>query len=218
MTWPSRSWSINEREPWRMPGRPPRMAAACRPVSMPSPAASATARRTVGSPMNLASSLIAFEPPPTQAMARSGDVPPPPELGGRLVADAPLEVAHDRRVRVRAHRRAQDVRGLDVGDPQSRIASLTASLRMAGVTERTSAPRARIRRTLAPGARCPRRPCTRRTAGRGGHTRSPWRPRAGRRRSRRSRGSCRRRRVRSAWPRALLILCAPVWARSSRLR
>ena len=40
------------------------------------------------------------------------------ELGRRLVADPPLEVAHDRRVRVRAHRRAQDVvRRLDVGHP-----------------------------------------------------------------------------------------------------
>ena len=40
------------------------------------------------------------------------------ELGRRLVADPALEVADDRRVRVRPHRRAQDVvRRLDVGDP-----------------------------------------------------------------------------------------------------
>ena len=52
MTWPSRSWSISEREPWRMPGVPPASAAAWRPVAIPSPAASATARRTDGSPMN----------------------------------------------------------------------------------------------------------------------------------------------------------------------
>ena len=39
-------------------------------------------------------------------------------LGRRLVADPALEVADDRRVRVRPHRRAQDVvRRLDVGDP-----------------------------------------------------------------------------------------------------
>ncbi len=74
-TWPSRSWSISEREPWRMPGVPPAIAAAWRPVAMPSPAASATARRTDGSPMNRASSPIAFEPPPTQASARSGSRP-----------------------------------------------------------------------------------------------------------------------------------------------
>ena len=41
-----------------------------------------------------------------------------PQLGRRLVADPPLEVPDDRRVRVRAHRGAQDVvRGLDVRDP-----------------------------------------------------------------------------------------------------
>jgi len=32
-----------------------------------------------------------------------------PELGGRLVADPALQVAHDRRVRVRTHRRAEHV-------------------------------------------------------------------------------------------------------------
>ena len=40
------------------------------------------------------------------------------DLGRRLVAQDPLEVAHDRRVGVRAHRRAEDiVGGLDVRDP-----------------------------------------------------------------------------------------------------
>ena len=40
------------------------------------------------------------------------------ELGRRLVADPALEVAHDRRVGMRPHRRAQDVVGrLDVRDP-----------------------------------------------------------------------------------------------------
>ena len=44
--------------------------------------------------------------------ARSGSRPSTArELGRRLVADPPLEVAHDRRVRVRAHRRAEDVVG-----------------------------------------------------------------------------------------------------------
>ena len=75
-------------------GSPPHVARS--PV--PSPAASTTASRTVGSPMNRASRPIAFEPPPTQASARSGK---PPfhglELGRRLVADPALEVADDRR-------------------------------------------------------------------------------------------------------------------------
>ena len=102
-----------------MPGVPPRIAAAWRPVSMPSPAASTTASRTDGSPMNRASSPIAFEPPPTQAMR---EIRQPPldgrDLRRRLVADPALEVAHDRRVRVRAHRRTQDVVGrLDVRHP-----------------------------------------------------------------------------------------------------
>ncbi len=40
------------------------------------------------------------------------------DLGRRLVADPALEVADDRRIRVRAHRRAEDVVGrLDVGHP-----------------------------------------------------------------------------------------------------
>ena len=40
------------------------------------------------------------------------------ELGGGLVADPALEVAHDGRIRVRAHRRAEDVVGrLDVRHP-----------------------------------------------------------------------------------------------------
>ena len=69
--------------------------------------------------MNRASSPIALDPPPTQAMARSGqatlDVL---ELRRGLVADAALQVADDRGVRMRAHRRAQDVVGrLDVRDP-----------------------------------------------------------------------------------------------------
>ena len=98
---------------------PPASAAACRPVAIPSPAASATASRTEGSPMNRPSSPIAFEPPPTQARARSGQATlDADELGRGLVADPALEVADDRRVRVRAHRRAEDVVGrLDVRHP-----------------------------------------------------------------------------------------------------
>ncbi len=75
MTWPSASWSMYEREPCRIPGEPPSSAAAWCPVAIPSPAASATASRTDGSPMNLLSSPSAFEPPPTQAIAMSGSRP-----------------------------------------------------------------------------------------------------------------------------------------------
>ena len=62
---------------------------------------------------------MALDPPPTHASAMSGqpalDVA---QLGRGLVADPALEVADDRGVRVRAHRRAEDVVGrLDVGDP-----------------------------------------------------------------------------------------------------
>ena len=188
-TWPSASWSISEREPWRMPGVPPRIAAAWRPVSMPSPAASATASRTAGSPMNRASSPIAFEPPPTQARARSGRRPSTAvELGRRLVADPALEVADDRRVRVRPHRRAEDVVGrLDVGDPVAhRLVDRVLERRRAGGD--ASGPRRRGRASAGrsgPGARCPRRPCRRRTAGRAARRPSRSRRRAGRRRSRR---------------------------------
>ena len=59
-----------------------------------------------------------------RAAADAGDrqvgQPPfdPEQLGRRLVADDALEVAHEHRIRVRAHRRAEAVvRGLDVGDP-----------------------------------------------------------------------------------------------------
>ena len=49
------------------------------------------------------------------ADAGDGKIRQPPldggELGGRLIADPALEVADDRRVRVRAHRRTQDVVG-----------------------------------------------------------------------------------------------------------
>ena len=155
----------------------------------PSPAASTTASRTAGSPMNRASSPIAFEPPPTQASARSGSRPSTvDDLGGRLVADPPLEVAHDRRVRVRAHRRAEDVVGrLDVRDPVAhrlvdRVLERRAC-RTSPVGPRRRAPASGAR--SGPGARCPRRPCRRRTAGRAARRRSRSRRRAGRRRSRR---------------------------------
>ena len=98
---------------------PPRIAAAWRPVSMPSPAASTTASRTAGSPMNRASSPIAFEPPPTQASARSGRRPS--TAASWAAASSPIRRWRSRTIvgiRVRPHRRAEDVVGrLDVRDP-----------------------------------------------------------------------------------------------------
>ncbi len=62
---------------------------------------------------------IALEPPPTQAATRSGSLPSTAsELGRGLVADHPLQVPHQGRVRVGSHRAAQDiVGGRHVRDP-----------------------------------------------------------------------------------------------------
>ena len=74
-----------------------------RPVSIPSPAASTPISSTSASSTNGTKMPIALEPPPTQAITRSGSRPGPLEhLRARLVADHALEVAHDRRVRRRA--------------------------------------------------------------------------------------------------------------------
>ena len=69
--------------------------------------------------MNRASRPMALDPP---ADAGHGEIREPAldreQLRCRLVADPALEVADDRRVRVRAHRRPEDVvRRLDVRDP-----------------------------------------------------------------------------------------------------
>ena len=55
-------------------------------------------------------------------------------------------------------------------------------------------------------------------AGRAARMRSRWPRRADPRRSRRRCAACPCATASSAWPSALLILCAPVWARSSRFR
>ena len=62
---------------------------------------------------------MAFEPPPTQATTASGSRPMRGlDLGPRLAADHRLQVAHQRRVRVRAGHRADDVVGVaHVGHP-----------------------------------------------------------------------------------------------------
>ncbi len=98
---------------------PPRIAAAWRPVSIPSPAASTTARRT-----GRLADEPGQQPDRVRAAADAGErevrqAPlDGPQLGGRLVADPALQVADDRGIRVRTHRRAKDVVGrLDVRDP-----------------------------------------------------------------------------------------------------
>ena len=104
---------------------------------------------------------------------------------------------------------------------QSRSASLTASFRVRlpeshGLHVGAQQAHAEDVQLLA--LRRRRRPCTPRTPCRSAPPRWPWRHRAGRRPSRPPAGSCP-----CAWPAApgpatLLILCEPVWLRSSRLR
>ena len=139
--------------PWRTPGRPPTVSGApWRPLSRPSPAASTPSSATSGSSMNAAKVPIAFEPPPTQATTRSGSRPSRVEdLRARLVADHPLQLAHDRRVRRRADGRADDVVGRrDVRHPVAdRLGGRL--LERAGARRRparTSAPSSSMRCTL----------------------------------------------------------------------
>ena len=58
-----------------MPGSPADSDAACRPVCTPSPAASQPMRRTPGSGRKAWNRPIAFDPPPTHAIAASGSRP-----------------------------------------------------------------------------------------------------------------------------------------------
>ena len=145
-----------------MPGVPPAIAAAWRPVSMPSPAASATASRTAGSPMNRGEQADGVR---AAADAGEREVRQPAldgaQLGRRLVADPALEVAHDRGVRVRAHRRPEHVvRGLDVGHPVAhRLVDRVLERGRAAVTRADlGAERAHPEHVRAPGAGCPPRP------------------------------------------------------------
>ena len=121
---------------------------------------------------------------------------------------------------MRTDRRADDVEGVDADCRPSR--GTPRRWRRAACGRRWSpAPRSRLTtscgRRSAPGAPCPPRPCTPCRAGRRARRRRRWQRRAGRRRFRPRRawrrGAC----ASSAWPSALLILCAPVCARSSRL-
>ena len=193
-----------------------------RPVSSPSPAASTPTSSTS------ASSQEGHERADrVRAAADAGDhAVGQPALGGldllaRLVADHALEVAHQRRVGRRAHRRADHVvGGGHVGHP-------VADRRADRLLERAGAglDRRRPRRRAAPsaprwaaGGACPRCPCRRRTRGpSSAHAvavATPCWPAP-------VSAITRRLPIRlasSAWPSALLILCAPVWSRSSRLR
>ena len=142
------------------------------------------------------------------------------DLRAGLVADHALQVAHERRERRRADARADDVvRVADVRDP-------VADRRRDRLLER---PRPRLDRLdaraeqapcaarWAAGGACPRCPCRRCTRGRAARTPSrvatPCWPAPVSAMMR----VLPMRRASSAWPSALLILCAPVWSRSSRL-
>ena len=110
------------------------------------------------------------------------------DLRARLVADDPLQVAHERGERRGADARADHVVGVaDVGDP-------VADRRADGLLERARCPRPRAPRARraapcaarwAPGGACPRCPCRRCTRAPSARTRWRWRRRASPRRSRR---------------------------------
>ena len=114
----------------------------------------------------------------------------------------------------------QVVRRLDVRDP---VADRLARRLLERLRPELDRPHLRAeqapsaRRSAAAGA-CPRSPCRRRTRGRSARRPSPWRRRAGPRRSRRRSARLPSRCASSAWPSALLSLCAPVCSRSSRFR
>ena len=71
------------------------------------------------SPMNGWNMPMAFEPPPTQAMTASGRLPDCVEhLRARFLADHGLQLAHQVGIRMRAHRRTDDVEGVvRIADP-----------------------------------------------------------------------------------------------------
>ena len=130
-----------------------------------------------------------------------------------------LELAHQVRIRMRADGRAEQVDTCRSGPTPSRAAP--RRWRRAASCRRRSRARPRRRaascgRRSAPGAPCRSRPCRPCTAGRGARRRRPiatpcWpAPVSATMRFAPSRFAS------SAWPIALLILCAPVCARSSR--
>ena len=205
-----------------MPAVPPAMAAAWRPVSMPSPGCLGhrqAGRRLADEPGQ--------QPDGVGAAAHAGE---------RHVRQSPFDVAAAGRRPRRRCAAAGRARwsGTDaVPSPsrarsawsstlvtQSRIASLTASLSVAvpDVTERTSAPSARIRSTFGAWRWMSSSPMnTTHGSSSRAHAVAVATPCCPAPVSAITR-DLPRRRVSSAWPSALLILWAPVWARSSRLR
>ena len=75
-----------------MPGSPADSDAACLPVCTPSPAASQPMRRTPGSGRKAWNRPIAFDPPPTHAIAVSGSRPVRSRICRRAPPDHSLEI------------------------------------------------------------------------------------------------------------------------------
>ena len=156
---------------------------------------------------------------PTQAITRSGQPALHQHLLAGLVADHALQVAHQSGIGRGPDGGADHVvGGGDVGHPvPDGLADGLLEGPRAGLDGRAPRlPAAPCAPRSASGGAYPRCPCTPRSRpeqGAGGRG-SPRR--AGRRRSRRSRALAHAPGER-AWPSALLILCAPVCRRSSRL-
>ena len=156
-----------------------------------------------------------------QATSTSGRAPHwPSDLRARLVADDGLEIAHHHRVRMRAQHRAQQVvRGAHVGGPVAHgLVDRVLQRARAGCPPRAPPPPAgACAGRSGPGGPCPPCPCRRRTRGRAARTRWRWPRRAGPAPVSATTRLLPMRFTSRAWPIALLILCAPVWQRSSRL-
>ena len=167
-----------------------------RPVPrLAAPAASTPTSSTSASSTKPANMPIAFEPPPTQATTASGRRPSASSTCSR--ASRPITACSSRTISGYGAgpdaRADQVVRRLDVRDP--------VADRLAG--RLLQRPRAELDRphlgseeahpldVRASAGACPRCPCRRRTRGRSVRIPSPWRPRAGRRRSRPRSAACR---------------------------
>ncbi len=99
--------------PCSTPGCPWVIDEQCSPSPMPRPPASTPIRRTPGAPTKAVNMPIALEPPPTHATTTSGSAPSRSAYcAACLVADHPLQVAHELRERMRPDHRADDVVGV----------------------------------------------------------------------------------------------------------
>ena len=141
-------------------------------------------------------------------------------LLARLVADDALELAHHPRVRVRADDRADAVvRALDRRDPvaQRLVDRVLERARCPDVTGTTSAPSSFMRNTLSAWRSTSTAPMntmqSRPNSAAAVAVATPCWPAPVSAMTR----CLPMRRVSSAWPSTLLILCEPVWVRSSRL-